>query len=226
MTNNCITKPYLTKEEIDSGTLLDPMSKEGLEKWVKPAPLLRPSVGKWIESLDFEEGEYFMETGEIPPEDRELIVSRMMTKVNEQLNAWHLARALHHRKGNETHVHLELSPYSTDYTFDDEQGILHVSDTNPHRELVFEVCLPYFVPIRPIPLKEEGYSEKVARLSTEQLLEGLEVHHRVIKQIHKQYSSFFNTDIPYSDMSQEDHEALYKSEEWCIAAYLELRIRR
>lgn len=63
--------------------------------------------------------------------------------------------------------------------------------------------------------RREEFSEKVSRLGFEELIEGLEAHHRTMKQIYRK-----------ERQCQEDNDFLWRSEEWCMAAYFELRMRR
>jgi hypothetical protein len=63
----------------------------------------------------------------------------------------------------------------------------------------------------------ETYHDKVARLSTQQIVEALETHHRTIKRFYRKYEE--NDVVPPT-------EELYHAEEWCMAAYLQLRMRR
>jgi len=64
----------------------------------------------------------------------------------------------------------------------------------------------------------ESYDDKVARLSTQQIAEGLETHHRTIKRFYHKYQGH--------DITPPIEEELYHAEEWCMAAYMQLRMRR
>ena len=64
----------------------------------------------------------------------------------------------------------------------------------------------------------ESYDDKVARLSTQQIAEGLETHHRTIKRFYRKYQDH--------DITPPIEEELYHAEEWCMAAYMQLRMRR
>lgn len=312
------TKPYLTTDELQKCELLDPMSPEGLARWVKPAPFLEPiphilsHIRATKTDLDYfqpDDAEYFMETGELLPHEEghmapKPIASRIATKKNEQLNEWHLARALKANEGapGRNDIQIGSGNYSTHYRFDHARHVLHVIDKNPHRELIFQVRLPTFPsstvpsavaspvagfilrpapemppmsPIstmgslvddvpqihRPKPIRAESYtdlivglsetaldeekyaveknlveagqklqkilneeerrhnfSEKVSRLTSAQITEGLEVHHRTMKVIYRRGV--------LEDLTAEDDRALFLAEEWCLAAYDELRKRR
>ena len=63
----------------------------------------------------------------------------------------------------------------------------------------------------------ESYYDKVARLSTQQIVEALETHHRTMKRFYRKYQDH--------DITPPTEE-LYHAEEWCMAAYLQLRMRR
>ena len=317
------TKHYLTTYELKTLRILDAMSEEGLSRWVKPAPILRAAVGGHFyiratksdkDYFQSDDSEFFIETGELPPHEEGYmaprpISSRISIKKNEQINKWHLARAQHFRKGDDTRVELKsgCENYSSSYTFDDDCHILHMYDVNPQRETSFQVRLPthpslssskvnslvgspaepfvlrdpprlpYMIPLavnaldnpevsphispitdvyslestrilRPIPIRakaksyrevrsvrhpsdstmeavkkstdeqHETYDDKVARLSTQQITEALDIHHRTIKRFYRKYQGY---DIP--PLTEEE---LYHAEEWCMAAYLQLRMRR
>lgn len=312
------TKNYLTTYELKTLKLLDAMSVEGLSRWVKPAPILRATVGGHFyicarksdpDYLQSDDAEYFIETGDLLPHEEghmapRPITSRISINKNEQVNKWHLARAQHFRKGDDTRVELKsgCENYSTSYTFDDNRHIIQMHDVNPQRETSFQVRLPthpsstvnslvgtpaapfvlrdpprlpYVSPLavnaldnpelspaispitdvyslestcilRPIPIRPklkkkvcsvthssestielakesteeeqyDSYDDKVARLSTQEIIEGLDTHHRTIKRFYRKYEGH---DIPLSI------EELYHAEQWCIAAYLQMRMRR
>lgn len=332
LTSGYTTKPYLTTEELQAYELVDPMSEEGLSRWVKPAPFLHPTqhihshIRATKTDIDYfqpDDAEYFMETGEqLYPEEGHMapkpIASRIAIKKNEQLNEWHLAKAMWYREMNlnEVRIGSECGMYSTNYRFDYPRHILFVTDTNPQRELSFQVRLlthpsstvtspvapftlrpapeaPPMSPItslesvdldtsdynihRPKPIRVDSYkeihrtsknneqyesdahyadlitglsetaldeekyeveknlveagnklhtilteeerrhcfSEKVSRLTTSQITEGLEVHHRTMKTLYRR-----------GNLSEGDTYAIWLAEEWCMAAYEEMRKRR
>ena len=248
------TKVYLTEHEISASRLLDPMSEEGLRRLMKPAPILRADVySQFHEPICEMDFEYFCETGEIPPDNEghrapKPVIAQMTERKKKQFDEWHLARAYLHRTPSCNTVLVGGAPYSTFYSFDN--SLLRVTDKNPQRELKFTVKLhPVSVPNSPVlnftlgpppspiccldeaedllsisgVVEEEervDLSKVLGRLTTAEIQQGLEEHHHRMKRIHRHYYGSVGT------MNDEDASALRVSEDWCMAAYLELRLRR
>ena len=164
------TKAYLTQEEIYRGVLIHPMSEEGLDKDIRPAPILNYSLSslsgfKENSTYQSDTSNYFLETGElmgpIGPRGQSMVL--MAEKINEQEIAWHLSRALRNRKQNQYRVRIEGSDefYSTWYTFDDYSNNLHIECATPFKTIIYSTPLPYStrplyddLPASPIPLDD------------------------------------------------------------------------
>jgi len=108
------TKSYLTLEEIYRGVLIHPMSEEGLSKDIRPAPILNYSLSSLTgfnqnSTHQSDTSNYFLETGELMGVSRASPMALMVEKIHELDMAWHLSRAIRHRKQNQHRVHIEGS---------------------------------------------------------------------------------------------------------------------
>ena len=162
------TKSYLTLEEIYRGVLIHPMSEEGLSKDIRPAPILNYSLSSLSgfnqkSTHQSDTSNYFLETGELMGVSRRPPMLLMAEKINEQEIAWHLSRAIRHRKNNQHRVRIEGSDefYTTCYIFDDYSNNLHIECATPFKRVIYSTPLPYNtrplyddLPASPIPLDD------------------------------------------------------------------------
>jgi hypothetical protein len=144
------------------------MSEEGLSKDIRPAPILNYSLSSLTgfnqkSTHQSDTSNYFLETGELMGVSRASPMALMVEKIHEQEIAWHLSRAIRHRKNNQHRVHIEGSDefYWTYYIFDDFSNKLHVEYANPFKTVIYSISLPYNtrplyddLPASPIPLDD------------------------------------------------------------------------